>query len=323
MKIAMIVCWEGNLPDYFKLWEYSCSKNAEYDFLIFTDHPQKSQYKNIKFIKFSLGDFNNVASKKLKMNINVKRPYKLCDFRPAYGIIFEDYLKKYDFWGHCDIDQIFGNIKKFITNEMLKKYDKINKNGHFVLYKNTYKMNELFTKDGGLFNYSEVFNSDENYAFDEYTGINMIVKKQNVNCIYINDFADIDKGSKRYICKNHPNYRYQFYEYDNGRVLKVYYDNGLKNQEMMYLHFQKKKLKINNIRFEKSIAIGYKKCCNIEENNNFTKEMIKSINGSKNNFMDFFEKIYYYICKVKEFFLSSRERKKIWLKQKKSLEEYK
>ena len=94
MKIAMIVCWEGNLPDYFKLWEYSCSKNAEYDFLIFTDHPQKSQYKNIKFIKFSLGDFNNVASKKLKMNINVKRPYKLCDFRHAYGIIFEDYLKK-------------------------------------------------------------------------------------------------------------------------------------------------------------------------------------------------------------------------------------
>lgn len=93
MKIAIIVCWFGKLPEYFKMWEYSCSKNQDYDFLFFTDHPQSYKFKNIKFIKFSLNDFNKLATEKLNVEINVKKPYKLCDFRPAYGLIFEDYLK--------------------------------------------------------------------------------------------------------------------------------------------------------------------------------------------------------------------------------------
>lgn len=320
MKIAIIVCWMGKLPEYFKMWEYSCSKNPDYDFLIFTDHPKKSDFKNVTFIDFSLNNFNKIASEKLKMDIEVKRPYKLCDFRPAYGLIFEDYLKDYNFWGHCDIDQIFGKIKNFVTEEVLNNYDKINKNGHFVLYRNTLKMNNLFKEEGSLFNYVDVFKSNENFAFDEYTGINMIVKKQNIKFIYINDFADIDKGVKRYICKNHDNYKYQFYKYYDGKIFKVYYDNEIKEQEMMYLHFQKKipKMKIDSM--DKCIAMGYKKFCNIDNKVNI--RVIEDVNGHENKIMNLFEKIFYCYTKIKEFFFSSKEKKEIWVKQKKSREEY-
>ena len=321
MKIAIIVCWFGKLPEYFKMWEYSCSKNQDYDFLFFTDHPQSYKFKNIKFIKFSLNDCNKLATEKLNVEINVKKPYKLCDFRPAYGLIFEDYLKEYNFWGHCDIDQIFGTIKNFVTDEILNNYDKINKNGHFSLYRNTIEMNNLFKKEGSLFNYKEVFQSNENFAFDEYTGINMIVKKNNIKCYYINDFADINKASKRYICKNHNNYKYQFYEYNNGKILKIYYDNETKEIEMMYLHFQKKIPKMNFKSMDKCIAIGYKSFCNID--NNINKNIINSINGHENKVLNFFEKIFYFIHKMKEFLFSSKEKKKIWFKQKKSREEYK
>lgn len=322
MKIGMIVCWIGKLPDYFKIWEFSCSKNSDYDFLIFTDNPQNSIYKNIKFIKFSLDDFNSLASKKLNMQINVKKPYKLCDFRPAYGLIFEDYLQKYDFWGHCDIDQIFGKINDFINFNMLNSYDKINRNGHFVLYKNNKKMNNIFKEKGSLFNYKEIFYSNENFAFDEYTGINMIIKENKIKCLVINDFADIDKTKKRYTCRNHQNYKYQFYYYFNGKIFKVFIDNGIKRKEMMYLHFQKKTPNISIKTFDECIAIGYKSFRNINERN-ITKNTIKSINGCENKFLNFFEKGYYILKKIKEFLFSSKEKKRIWIKQKKSMEEYK
>lgn len=320
MKIAMIVCWMGKLPEYFSLWEYSCSKNSDYDFLIFTDHPQDSKYENVKFIDFSLSDFNKLATTKLNIEIDVKKAYKLCDFRPAYGVIFSDYLKEYDFWGHCDIDQIFGLIRNFISDDILNQYDKINKNGHFVLYRNSEKMNNLFKESGALFDYNYVFESNENFAFDEYTGINRIVNKQNIKCFYMNDFADIDKGFKRYICKNHPNYKYQFYIYTNGRIFKKYYDKDLKEKEMMYLHFQKKIPKIDFKSFNKCIGIGYKTFCNIE--NSIDKRLIKRINGYDNRLYHYLEKLLYLKNKIKEYFFSTPERKKIWIKQKSSLEEY-
>ena len=31
----------------------------------------------------------------------------------------------YDFWGHCDMDLIWGDIRNFITEDVLSKYDKI------------------------------------------------------------------------------------------------------------------------------------------------------------------------------------------------------
>ena len=51
-------------------------------------------------------------------NINwggVNSPYKLCDYKPVYGLIFDEDLQDYDFWGHCDVDLIFGDIRKFIN----------------------------------------------------------------------------------------------------------------------------------------------------------------------------------------------------------------
>lgn len=61
-------------------------------------------------------------------------------------------MKKYEFWGHCDLDIILGNLNDFITEEMLNTYDKIFCLGHMILYKNDYDINRLFMKpvDGNL-----------------------------------------------------------------------------------------------------------------------------------------------------------------------------
>ena len=124
---------------------------------------------NVKIIYKELNELSQLATEKLGFEINIKTAYKLCDFKPAYGYIFSDLLKDYDFWGHCDIDIIFGNIRDFMTEELLENYDLISVRpdwipGCFLLFKNCEKMNTLFlhSKD-----YKKVFSSNQHYCFDE------------------------------------------------------------------------------------------------------------------------------------------------------------
>ncbi|RXM50152.1 DUF6625 family protein [Chryseobacterium sp. CH1] len=121
-RIALINCYFGKKwPSYFNHFLFSCKYNSDVDFLIFTNLEAPFQIANVHFIKINdLSEFSKIASEKLNLSINILDGYKLCDFKPAYGLIFQEYLKNYDFWGYCDIDIIFGNIRYFLTEKILK-----------------------------------------------------------------------------------------------------------------------------------------------------------------------------------------------------------
>ena len=113
--------------------------------------------------------FKTDAAKALGFDVAVESGYKLCDFKPAYGHIFADYIREYDFWGYCDVDVIFGNIRSFITDELLSEYDVINARhdyltGCFSLYRNTPYFRELFRQSK---DYQRVFTDTRNFFFDE------------------------------------------------------------------------------------------------------------------------------------------------------------
>ena len=169
-KISLINIFIGEFPWFFKLFLKSCETNPTIDFFIFTDviieYPVAN---NIKIIPFSLADFNQLARKKLGFDIDVKKGYKLCDFRPAFGVLFSEYLKGYDFWGITDIDVIYGRIREFMTEELLEEYDIICVRHAYItaccmLYKNNEYVNNLYTKSK---DYKMIFTSPKNYAFDE------------------------------------------------------------------------------------------------------------------------------------------------------------
>lgn len=171
MRIAFLNIYIGKLPWYFLYFLHSCETNNTIDFYILTDDDKNIVHipENVKILKYSLKDFNRAASKKLNLKINVEKAYKLCDFKPAYGIIFENLFKNYDFWGYCDIDIIWGNIRTFMTNQLLESNDIISARndyltGCFALYKNNKIMRELFMQSR---DYKIIFNSSLNYFFDE------------------------------------------------------------------------------------------------------------------------------------------------------------
>ncbi|SEA01279.1 hypothetical protein SAMN05216331_11472 [Porphyromonadaceae bacterium KH3R12] len=169
-KIAFIIVYFGEFPWFFRYFLHSGIRNPSIDFIILTDNtPVSTPSGNIKFIHYSIDQFNRDASRVLNMDIHIEKGYKLCDFKPAYGYIFSSLIENYDFWGYCDIDLIFGNIRNFMSSRILNQYDVISARhdyltGCFALYRNQDYYNTLFmhSKD-----YTTVFTNQKSFFFDE------------------------------------------------------------------------------------------------------------------------------------------------------------
>jgi hypothetical protein len=171
----------------------SCKYNPSIDFLMVTDQLPHNTPANLKVINMTLDQFSSLAGKQLDMDLSIKEPYKCCDFKPVYGIILQDEIKSYDFWGHCDLDLIFGDLRAFLKEEILKIYDKIYNLGHLSIYRNTAECNDRYKEQGSsIGSYRDVFLSDKNYAFDELNGMYRIILAQSFSQTMIKeDFADI------------------------------------------------------------------------------------------------------------------------------------
>ncbi|GEN78028.1 DUF6625 family protein [Chryseobacterium hagamense] len=170
-KIVLITCWYGPFPWYLPYFVHSCSFNPDIDFIIITDNQEKipNLPANIKMVSRTVDEIISAASEKLGFRINIDYPYKFCDFKPAYGYMFQELIKGYDFWGHCDLDIIYGDIRSFFTSEFLESYDYISvrhdyTTGCFGLYRNNPLLMNLFKESK---DYKKVFSSADHYCFDE------------------------------------------------------------------------------------------------------------------------------------------------------------
>ena len=245
-SIAVIGVYFGKLPEYFNLWLKSCEYNKDVSFIVFGDMLGGEKPENVQFISMKIEQMKALADKKLGLNTGLSTPYKCCDFRPAYGIIFEDYLKGYDFWGHCDFDVIFGNIRGFINEEILYEFDKVLPMGHLSLYRNTPECNSYYKLPGSTCgDYKKVFESEKHYGFDEWSGIYKIYKANNLKMYDERIFADISVLYTRLRRSlKDKNYKNQAFYWENGKVLRAYSDKGrIKSDEFIYIHFQKRGFK--------------------------------------------------------------------------------
>ncbi len=124
---------------------------------------------NISFQKFSLTAFRELAAARLGFPVSVENPYKICDFKPAFGLLFEEYLKDCNYWGYCDLDLIFGNVTGFL-NKILPDYPDIISSyigfmsGPISIFRNIPTVNKLFQDCPA---YKEILQNKKHFAFDE------------------------------------------------------------------------------------------------------------------------------------------------------------
>lgn len=183
LKKCFVVCWYGPWPVYFQVYLNSCSYNKGWNWIIFTD-TDITNYNvpdNVEVVYRTLVELKDLFEKKLSIRFGKLKPYKLCDFKPSYGLIFEEYLKSYDYWGFCDIDLIWGNLNSIFPDGIISKYDKFLTKGHMTLFKNSEKNKYLFQKEICRYvDYRIILSSKYNWGFDE-TGrfsIDKIIDKE-------------------------------------------------------------------------------------------------------------------------------------------------
>jgi len=150
-KICFVIVWYGTLPDYFQMFANSIL-GKPFHILFISSNP-KPQYvpDNFKWVKMEWNTLMGHFENKLNTPIKIYSSYKLCDFKPAFGHIFSDYLALYEFWGCLDIDMVIGNIANYLTEERLDNLDffsglKYYVAGSFFFMRNTPAHNKLFMK---------------------------------------------------------------------------------------------------------------------------------------------------------------------------------
>lgn len=248
-KIAFVIPYYGKFPSYYWLWLKTCEKNPTVDFFVITDIKDNLVYpNNVKKVEMSFEELRQVVQKKFEFPISLDRPYKLCDYKPAYGDIFEDMLKEYDYVGHCDIDLFFGDIRKYITDEVLDKNVRFFSQGHCSLYRNNEYGKTLYkTLDRkGRLDWKEVYQSNKNWCFDEWAGhcgggISSIMEANNIPMYNKHVDADIDPGKREF--EGAGVIEGSYFEYDNG---KVYMINNDSRKEVLLAHFQKRDIRIDH-----------------------------------------------------------------------------
>ncbi len=249
-KVAVIIPYFGVLPNYFNLWLRSAVYNKDFTFLIYTDSDDKvtqESYKNIIFYKITFSEFTDRIRKLFDFPISLESPYKLCDYRPTYGAALAKDLEGFDFWGHCDIDLIFGSLNDYITDTILNENDRIYNLGHFTLYRNNAEMNNLYKinhefKD--CFSYKYVYRTPFSTAYDEIGtkygyGLSVICKRLGVKNHISLDFADILPDKYNFELAYTNGEYVDYFLYDHGKLYGV---NEKAKKEYIYVHLQKRKM---------------------------------------------------------------------------------
>lgn len=257
-SIVLIIPYFGKLPNYFPVWKQTALNNPTVDFLFFTDIEELKDEKNVKTHHLSFEDFKALIQKKFDFPITLSRPYKLCDYKPSYGYVLQEYIKDYDFWGNCDIDLIFGDIRHFITDDILENHQKILEHGHFTLYRNDEETNTVFMRCPGYgdYDYKKVFTSDKSVYFDEFLGSMLIFRKQKVPTYYNTEAVfQVDPRVKSFGYAAQKKYNVVF-DYNEGKLYYVTWSaENPKREEIMYAHFLKRNIDCTGFRGEKSFYV--------------------------------------------------------------------
>lgn len=252
MKIILFVPYFGKLPQYFPAFAYSCYHLIGHiEIQIFTDDNAISGYDLPQNIHFEVCSFEDMkALVKKKCGTELYSPYKLCDYKPCYGHLFEQYTKGFEFWGYCDIDLMFGDLIGFLKKIDYRNYDRIGTYGHLTLYKNTERNKYLYKSISHKLSKFNTFNyvAGTSYPcnFDEL-GMNLICK---MSGIAFYEYIPNLNTSFGYKSLHTWKYRdqYQLWCWTEGRVLSYHYDNNkvLQSQDAVYLHFMMFNLPIVN-----------------------------------------------------------------------------
>lgn len=156
MRALLIRVWIGPLPAWFPQWQAHMEAHREHgwDYLVVTDADELAARAR------------NALGFELRPEPGTR---KACEYDPALGEMFADRIQGYDWWGHCNLDCVYGRLEHWLTPGYLESCDLWGNDpdaicGPLSLYRNTPAVNSLFRE---VPEWKSIFQSPHFYGFDE------------------------------------------------------------------------------------------------------------------------------------------------------------
>lgn len=169
-RVCLVLAYFGKWPPWISYFVESCRSNPRFTWLILTDIgdlPEKAD--NVLVRPMTLAIMKERTALTTGLDVCLEHTYKCCDLKPLYGKIFANELAEFDFWGYTDLDVVYGDLDKFVTDKILQECDVYTAAprvlvGHFTLFRNTSTLAELFKKVPDC---EKILGEYECQAFDE------------------------------------------------------------------------------------------------------------------------------------------------------------
>ena len=260
-SMALVIVWFGPWPFWMPAFLLSCAKNPTVDWLIFSDAPPPADLPdNVKILPMEMETFNRRATQALGFEVKIlpSYAYKLCDLKILYGRVFAAELHGYDFWGCCDMDVVWGDIRRFLAPEVLARYDVITSrpgriSGHFCLFRNRPEWADLFRRIPDV---AELAQDSEHYRRIDEDGLTDLLQgyqKRVLRRLWVRQAKGLPVPRvywERLLAPNGRRQRRMLEDpslsmcWRNGRVVDA------DGEEMMYLHFHSIRKSMQGIDFD-------------------------------------------------------------------------
>ena len=170
-RALLIIPYFGTFGPWFPIYLRSLANQNTLDLLLITDADLTYLPKNVRVLKSTLPELQAMAEEKFGTKVSLPTARYLCDLKPAYGRLFDEYLDGYEYWAFGDEDVIYGDLDHILMPLLDGRTDVLTADrkgtlGHLTVLRNTEKLRKLVFEDE---EYLRVLASDDFWAYDEWS----------------------------------------------------------------------------------------------------------------------------------------------------------
>lgn len=180
-RIVILVAYFGRWPFWMDFYLETLRRNPDVHWRFYTDCGVPANAPdNATFIEVPYEDYQAEVCRKLDVQFDPSKFYKLCDIKPAYGYLHADEIQGYDYWAFADIDVVYGDLLSYLTPEMLDhhliSFHGRRVSGHLCLIANTDFGREAFMQ---VPDWQGYFENPAHTSFDEKAFSELFMRHKN------------------------------------------------------------------------------------------------------------------------------------------------
>jgi hypothetical protein len=174
-KALLILPYFGSFGPWFPLYLHSLGNQHTLDLLLLSDAEPPKLPANARRVEMTFDELRELATERLGTPVRLHRTRNICDLKPAYGMVFQEFTQGYEYWAFGDEDVLYGDVDGMLRPHLDGTIDLVipgtnsarmqgSTQGHLTVLRNDPRTNELAIRDPA---YKQVLVSHEHWAYDE------------------------------------------------------------------------------------------------------------------------------------------------------------